>query len=192
MKTEKITFRLKGLAPLLVHNPQLSDPLNYWTKKIKAISSKRKKVEADHEEMAHLEFLGSLYLDDKKRICIPTRFVEAALINAAKKSRMGKTYKSVVFTNQDYFPIEYEGPQDPEKLWAEEKYRNQVSLVVQGNRVVRTRPMFTDWAVTVDVYYITEMEVDEKDIIETMKLAGTISGFGDGRPRFGRFSVEVL
>jgi len=43
-----------------MHNGQLADPMNRFTKAIKEITGKRKKSDSDHMEISHLEFLGSL------------------------------------------------------------------------------------------------------------------------------------
>lgn len=48
---------------MLMHNGQLADPSNEWARAIKEISGKRAKTAADYEEMARLEWLGSLYLN---------------------------------------------------------------------------------------------------------------------------------
>ena len=54
-------FRLTSVAPLLMHNGQLSDPLNPWAQAIKRITDKRKKTLADLEEVGRLEWYGGLY-----------------------------------------------------------------------------------------------------------------------------------
>ena len=72
---KELKFRITGVAPLLFHNGQLADPINPHTRSIAELTSKRKKVEADHAEIARREFLGSLYLMDGEP-CIPGEMIE--------------------------------------------------------------------------------------------------------------------
>ncbi len=59
MKDLKLKFT--SVSPLVMHNGELANPFNEFTQKIKKISSKRGKTEADMKEMARLEFHGGLY-----------------------------------------------------------------------------------------------------------------------------------
>jgi len=75
-----------------MHNGQLADPSNWYSRAIKAISGKRGKTEADYQEMARLEWMGSLYLAQGVP-CIPGYVLEATLIGrggAARKEKMGR------------------------------------------------------------------------------------------------------
>ncbi len=58
---QKIKVRLTGLGGMLMHNvDELANPMSELCKAMKKITGKRKKVDADHEELARLEFVGSL------------------------------------------------------------------------------------------------------------------------------------
>ena len=52
-----------GGSPLVMHNERLADPLDEYVRDIAKLSRKRQKTEADHLEIARLEFLGGLYLN---------------------------------------------------------------------------------------------------------------------------------
>jgi hypothetical protein len=82
---KRLRLHLVGVAPLIMHNGALSDPLNQYSKAIKRISSKRHKVDSDYEEMARLEYHGGLYLH-QGRPCIPGFVVEAALVRGGRRS----------------------------------------------------------------------------------------------------------
>ncbi len=45
----RVSINLLGTTPLLVHNVQLADPDNTFTKEIAAITSKRKKTPEDRQ-----------------------------------------------------------------------------------------------------------------------------------------------
>lgn len=190
---EQIKFRLTSAAPLLMHNAQLVDPLNKWTKEIKRISGKRKKVEADHAELARIEYLGSLYMMKDKtglRPCLPSPMVEACLLGAARTQKRGKQVQAGIVVMEDS-ALEYEGPTSADDLAASTEFALRSPVKVAQARVMRTRPMFRTWAATVVVNYHAS-DLDKDTIIDLMRIAGEIIGLGDWRPKFGRFNSDVM
>ena len=193
LKSKK--YRLKGVknCPFLSHNGQLAHPLNPYAKAIREISGKRKKVDADHEEMAHLEFLGSLYLDEKQEPCIPDYVIRGMLLGkggAARKQRLGKDAELGILITGN-FPLEYEGPRNAEKLWKDGGFRFDSLERIQNSKVARTRPIFHQWSSTVEVQYNDDyINGDTVDLL--MIKAGNECGIGDRHPTFGRFTVETM
>lgn len=185
MAHKTLKFKIAGVSPLITHNGQLADPLNEFSRAIKRISSKRPKTDADHEEIARLEWYGSLYLDGGKP-CLPGHVLEAALANAAKASKRGKLAQAGVICPSNY-PIHYKGEADIDTLWAGGKHKF-VAIVRVGNaRVVRTRPMFEDWSCEFDVIYDPDV-VNDRDVREFVKIAGD-KGLCEWRPKYGRYEV---
>jgi len=187
MKMKEFTFRAIHVAPLICHNGQTADPLNEFAKKLKVVSGKRKKTDADYETMAKIEFFAGLYMG-KKGPCLPGEMIEAALVNAGKLKRIGKDVIRAVWCN-DNPVLEYEGPRDPEAMYKDGRFTFKAGVRVQRNRVVRTRPRFDEWACNVTILY-DEETLNLDAVKELVKLAGESIGFGDWRPKFGRFSVE--
>lgn len=186
----QVTLRLQGVTPLIVHNGQLADPLNRFTKAIKAVSGKRKKVDADLEELARLEFLGSLYLKNSQP-CMTSECLEALLISGAKKIKMGTQARSAMFIEESPM-IEYDGPKNPDEMWLDERFRLTAGVKLNGKvRVMRTRPKFDDWSITFTVHYLDDL-LDKRNLVEFAKIAGIQVGLCDWRPKFGRFVVEVI
>ena len=183
-------YRLTGEAPLKMHNGQLADPFNFYAKEMKKISSKRGKTEADYMVMAHLEFLGGLYLDKKNEVIIPGNVVEAMLKKGATAQKLGKVFSSAVFCEKDSL-LEYKGPREPEKLWEDVSFRDSSGVRIGPSRIMRMRPIFDKWAVEVEVMFIPEM-VNEDQLDQTIDRAGLIVGLCDHRPRYGRFTVKKL
>lgn len=143
MKT--ISFRLTSVSPLLMHNAQLADPLNKFARELKRILSKRKKTDADHEEVARLEFLGGFYaaqFGNELHAAIPGTMVEATLVNAAKTLKMGRQARSGIIVRNDSKLI-YKGPADPNELYRT-GFVLRVPARVGTSRVMRTRPCFRD------------------------------------------------
>jgi len=186
---EKLSFKIRGMSPLIMHNGQLADPANEWTRAVKEISGKRKKTDADYEEMARLEWMGSLYLHNGEP-CIPGYVLEGALIGkggAARKQRMGKQAAAGLYVTQNFL-LDYEGPRGPKELWELPEFQLRVPVVIKTSRVIRTRPIFEKWACSVEVEVDTDL-VNIDDVKLWMEIAGREVGLMDWRPKFGRFEV---
>lgn len=186
MEYKRLAFKIRGVSPLVMHNGQLADPLNKQSKEMRKISGKRKKTEADFEQLAKLEWFGSLYLHDGTP-CIPGEVIEAGFIEASRKSRRGQQAKAGIVSD-GFWSLEYGGSKNPTELWEDEGYRLVAGVRIQKNRVMRTRPIFREWAATVNLDYLPD-QLNKDEVIETMGILGRIVGLGDWRPRFGRFEV---
>lgn len=187
MAHKSLTFKIVGASPLLMHNGQLADPLNSFSRKMKEVSGKRMKTDADFEELARLEWHGSLYLSNGKP-CIPGYVLEATLIDAARKRKRGKQAQAGIICPDNYDLI-YDGGAPIEQLWVNPDYRLTVGARIQRNRIMRTRPKFNEWSAKIEVRYDPLM-LNEGEIKQIVQLAGEEVGLMDWRPKFGRFSIE--
>lgn len=187
MATRTLSYHLSSTSPLLLHNGQLVDPLNKWSKAMKSISSKRKKTDADLEELARLEFLGSLYLTANGP-AIPVNNVMAMVIAAAKKHREGDLAKTGVIVD-DHAVLEYDGPRTPDDMWKDERFRDSRPVRVGQARVIRTRPVFENWSTTITLTIDDEI-VNPSRVDDWMNTAGRIVGFCELRPIMGRFTAK--
>jgi hypothetical protein len=183
---KSLSLKITGVCPLLMHNGQLADPLNNFAREMRRISGKRDKTEADYEELARLEFLGSLYLKGGEP-CIPGEMVEAAFVVAAKKKKRGNQAKAGVLCDAMY-PLQYVGPRDPQELLKDPRFRLSTGVRVQRNRVIRTRPRFEDWWAEIEIKFMPSL-LNEREVRDIAELVGQVVGLGDWRPRFGRFAV---
>lgn len=184
-----LDLTLTGVAPLLMHNGLLADPLNPLAMAIKEVSGRRQKSHADHEELGRLEHLGGLWLDEHSCPCIPGEALEACITDGARKSREGKAATAAVLCEGN-FAVVHGGPTTPDALWADPAYRLRVPARVGQVRVMRTRPIFRNWAAPVRVALNTDL-VNEAQVLKWLRVAGDQVGLGDWRPKFGRFTVEV-
>jgi len=160
---------------------------------MKAITSNRKKTDADIDELARLEFMGGLYLNKYKRVILPKHVVEACLIGrggAARKEKSGQAAAAGLFVPDDAL-LEYDGPEDPEELWKDERFVFEAMVKVQTSKVARTRPIFDEWSAYISILYNEDL-LNESQIIRWMDVAGAEVGLCDWRPRYGRFDVELL
>lgn len=189
MSYSNLRLTLTGEAPLIMANGQLADPLNPIAQLLRQVAGKRYKTDADHEKIAEIEFLGSLWLDDR-RPCIPSEAVEAAFVEAARRRRLGRAARAGLICPANA-PLQYEGPKNPEELWQCPEFRLRVPVRVQTSRVMRTRPMFRDWSATVELSFLPTL-LNSREVIELLQLAGEQIGLGGWRPRFGRFAVAEV
>lgn len=184
---QSLQFRITGVSPLLMHNGQLVDPLNPHSRSIAEITKKRKKTDADHEEVSRREFFGSLYVSNGQP-CIPAEMIEAALIKGAMKEKRGPAAKAGIIVENNA-NLEYDGPRDPSELWSEPRFRLRVAARIGQQKVMRTRPRFDPWSAEIFIKYLTSL-VNHGEVRDWLATAGEQIGIGDWRPRFGRFSVS--
>lgn len=184
---ETCDFKIQGVSPLIIHSSQLSDPLNAHTKSIAEISGKRKKTEADHIELGHREFLGSMYLLPSGAPCIPSQNIERMFRDAAAKSKQGKQVQAGLLVTDDV-PIIYKGPKDVQALWDSGKFAFRASAKIGQQRVMRTRPCFQEWQLEFSVI-VDETQLSLSQVMEFLVLGGRTVGLGDWRPKHGRFDV---
>jgi hypothetical protein len=201
--TVKVTLHLDGRAAaggsaLIMHNERLADPLDPFTRAIAAISKKRGKTEADHQEIGRLEFFGGLYADPMitpdnliGTPCLPAWNVLRCLQDGARRHKRGADVLRGIYPIGDTATLIYDGPPNPEGLWVSGEFSLRKTVGVQRARTVRTRPVFTDWQARLDV----EVDATVWDL-HTLRVcwrdAGTYSGIGDMRPVYGRFVATVV
>jgi hypothetical protein len=187
---EKIKVRFEGITPLIMHNIQLANPLNPIAKAMKEISKKKKKTDTDYEALAKLEFQGGLYLDNALEPCLPGYVIEGALNAAARTQRQGKDAQRGILCDGN-FALEYDGPREADALWEDERFRFVQAVRVQSARVMRTRPVFPNWAAIIDIQFRPDV-LNKTDILKIVDIAGSDIGLLDWRPKYGRFTAEVI
>ena len=65
-------------------------------------------------------------------------------------------------------------------------------VVVQRQRIMRTRPIFNEWSVTVELSFDTRV-ITRDSLLEYAEDAGMYCGLLDGRSKsMGRFEVKVI
>lgn len=191
MQTMKMKWT--GIRPLVMHNGLLADPANEYTKAIKAITSKgsKKMTDADHEERNRLEWEGGLYWNDELGAVIPSDNIERCIQLGAQKSRIGKDVQAVVFCIEPEIPIQYDGPRDKKKLY-QDRFILTKGVRVTTSRIIRVRPRFpVGWSLNVEVEF-DETIVNPKNLLKACIDSGALVGLGDWRPKYGRFTVDLV
>ena len=119
-----LKFRFESVSPLLQHDDKMANPFNDYTKRMKAISSKRKKTDDDLMEMARIEWMASLCHTERKGYYMKAECIEAAMLAAAKDKKLGKAFQAAVSVPDDpVFHFEHESL-PPEELFRMDAYRD--------------------------------------------------------------------
>lgn len=179
---------------MVMHNPRLSDPLDKWARLVAEISSKRKKTDDDHQELSRREWFGGLYLNGEDKIIMPSQNLERMIRDAATASRMGKAVQSgCIVPSFEGSLINFPGCRKSiEDLWEGGEHQLRASVSVNRRRVMRTRPMISDWSLEFTVNYDPDIIKSAKDLDGFVELAGRTVGLCDWRPKYGRFEMEVV
>lgn len=184
-----MTVRYTGTKELLMHNERLANPIDPIVQEMKALTAKRKKTDADHREIAEVEFRGGLYFDDKLGPVIPDRVIRASLIEGARKLKLGREVTENVLVMEAMTPLEYDGPRTVAGLW-QKKFYDQRMVGNQKVRVLRTRPKFpVGWSILVRLQFDNDA-FDERNLIAVIKRSESL-GLCDYRPLYGTFSSTV-
>ncbi len=157
---------------------------------MKKLTSKRDKTIADLEQLAKLEFIGGLYVDKELGIILPADVIEAALNGGARKFKEGMKAKSGMYITE-HSKLIFDGPQEPEEMFADGRFTFQKMVKIKQNRILRTRPKFDEWSTRVIVSYENTI-IDLEQIVKWFTPASQIVGFCDWRPRYGRFEFEMI
>lgn len=176
---------------LIQHNGQTADPLNKYTKAMKTITSDRalKKTDEGIAELMKIEFEAGLYLNAKKQVIIPSRILEAHIAEAARKTKEGKSALAGMFVDTDAILAYDGGPLTVKELIASDEHRLTVGVGVNNARIMRTRPLFSNWSATFDVSVLSEM-AGSKTLETWITNGGKFVGIGDYRPRYGRYEIQ--
>ena len=190
MGYEVLTVRIQGLTPAIMHNGQLADPMNEWTRAIKVITSKtaKKRTDADFEELIRLEWYGGLYVDENGAPCWPGENIESMIKSGARTQAKGKEVEKGLLCIGNW-PLIYDGPKTADGLWKlDPKFRITRPAKVNQSKIMRTRPIFPEWALTFDLQW--NADYFGRDQLEHwLAVAGTDIGLSDWRPKYGRYEV---
>lgn len=178
-----------GGSALVMHHERLADPLDDFTRSIGAISKKRNKTEADHMEIARLEFLGGMYTNGNGP-CLPAWNILRCLQDGAKRHKRGADVLRGVYPLTDHADVLYKGPRDPDEMWKDGSFALRKTVGVQRARTMRTRPIFMDWQAELSIE-VDPVVFDLDTLQNVWREAGIYAGLGEMRPVYGRFLATL-
>lgn len=208
MSTDSKTFTIKGIGPMLMHCGQTSDPLNQFAKAMKKQSAKRSKTDDDLAALSMLEWWAGLYTDktltvddagmvgvpDGTGLILPAHVLDSCMREGARKIKAGKLISAGVIVEG---PAKFKAAGVKSLVTASqsEQFHFRCAVKIGTSKVMRTRPIFQEWAATFSICMDTEV-VDLEVVRQSLEAAGRLVGVGDWRPgapkggSYGRFTVE--
>jgi hypothetical protein len=189
---ETVTYRLTGTCPLLMHNERLANPFDPIVREMKKITAKKnKKTDEDTEALYRLEWEGGLYFDEKLGPYLPGWNIHKAIVEAAKLTRHGKDIDRGVQVMDGKAKLLYDGPRKVEAMFNDGRFIDVRGVKVGKAKPMRARPKFEAWACEFTVAVDTAT-INVEEVTRIINDAGSKTGIGDFRQRYGRFTAEVV
>lgn len=193
----KATVQIRGVTPLLIHNGRTASPLDAYAKKMKAITSKRKKTEEDIRDLLMIQWEASLYWDKEIGLYMPVENILACILKACKKHKMGPQVSGFVFDEAIGFPIMTNNHDNFDALKADEENKFIKTVTVQRAKTLSCRAIFNAWEITfefsIDEGMITFDEV--KTVLQTMSQRVGLGVWTPSHPKpgnFGKFLIKKI
>ena len=188
--------KIKGIRPLIQHNGAAGLDTRSPANLEKAeITRKRgsNRTATDDERLRELDCQTSLWLDASGAATVPPGAIRAMIETAARKLKQGPQVREGMIVEEvlsfDYDRKKYGST--VEELGKKSQFTTAV--VVQRNRILRTRAKFDEWALTF-VLDTDEELVDLAQLEAWLDIGGRRIGLGDWRPEksgdYGRFEVK--
>lgn len=188
---KKLHVTLNGTTPLIMHSPKCVNPLHPLAKQMKALTSKKKKTEADLEAISDLEWEAGAYWDDNIGLYIPNECLAATFLEGAKMNKNGSTFQKYVQVVDSIAPLDIGEVQNYKKMKVDPRFRDVRSVVVSRARVIRTRPRFNTWRCKFDIMYV-EDKIDLDVISLAIENAGNYVGLCEMRKLgYGRYAAAI-
>lgn len=194
----KLTLQLTGIRPMLMHNARLANPIDPYTRRVKELTSKRKKTDEDLILLMQAEARGSAYETTDNLLGLPTVNVWRCLYDAAKAFKRGEDIKRAVSHDPVVEPLLIPGKRsgswvevDVDKYLADGTKIDYRSVKVTTSRVMRSRPVIMEWRST-HTFEVLDDIIDARDLPQIIERAGRVGGMCDYRPIYGTFTTEIL
>lgn len=196
MSIRELTYTIKGIAPLLMANPQTVDRFNPIARAMAAINAKgKRRTDDDYMEMRDLEMRAKIYWDDDLGIYVPTTWMTSALCKISfTQAKISKdNIRGGVFATTQKIALNYKGKRaikGAEDIVKNGDFRH-IMLLKQGQvKIAKTAPIFHEWSFTGGLEYDDKV-IDPDTLKHLINHAAHYGGFGDFRPTFGRAEAEV-
>ena len=188
---KKLHVTLNGTTPLIMHSPKCVNPLHPIAKQMKALTSKKKKSEADLEMISDLEWEAGVYWDDNIGLVIPNECLAATFLEGAKMNKNGSAFQKYVQVVDSLAALDIGEVQNYQKMKVDPRFRDVRSVCVMRARVIRTRPRFNTWRCEFDIMY-DENKIDTDVIALAVENAGNYVGLCEMRKLgYGRFAARI-
>lgn len=188
----KLTLELTGTKPMLQRNGRLANPIDEYTRRLAALTGKRKKTDEDLIDIMQVEARGSCWETPEGLLGIPTAAVWRCIYDAAKAFKRGEDIKRALSFTDTTEPLLIDGDYiSCDDFLSKSENLDYRPVKVQGRKTMRARPVVKEgWKATFHFDLLTDV-IDPRDIAPILERAGRLVGLGDWRPIYGTFSAEV-
>ena len=192
-----IRIKLRGTTPLVMHcGIRGLDTRSPLSREISEIAKKRgtNRTQADDDRLAELECQKSLWLNSQGAVTIPERVIRANIEAGARKLKQGPLVREglIVVETRFIYDTKVYG-KTIEEIGKSAIF--QAPVVVQRNRILRTRAKFDTWECDATIEIDPEL-VDKEMLTTWFDIAGRRIGIGDWRPEksghYGRYEMNEL
>lgn len=188
----QITIELTGTKSMIMHNGQLANPLNGYTRALKAITGKRKKTDDDLMEIMRIESRASAYETPTGTLGLPTQNVWRCIYDASKSFKLGEDIKRSLISSPVIEPVLFQGSEiDVDIYLKDPDHILYVPVVVQRSRTMRARLIMPEWKTT-HTFDLLEDVIDVRNLEPVLNRAGRLQGIGDWRPMYGTFDWKFV
>lgn len=190
---QSIKFKMTGVCPLMLNNPQTVNPMNVYAKELKTLTSKRSKTDDDQNEIFHLKFLASCYVNNKGQYIIPANMISKSFEAGAKENKLGAKFQRSVFVFNDALLKFDENGCTPEELWKDfaDKYVDIRPVGIQKSKIVTARMIIPEWSLEGELFF-DESQLNKSEVWLAMTNAGLRYGIGTYRQCYGRYKIEEV
>ena len=114
----RLDLTLEATTTLLMHNVQLGDPDNEYTRSIAKLNALKSKItDEQRAERDYLKWRGGLYYDDEVGPFLPGANLFRSIQQAASLTSNGKDIERGLNVLTDVAPLQYPGPRDIPGMW---------------------------------------------------------------------------
>lgn len=185
MTIELYDFHIRGLSPLLMHNPASMLVVDEKANKATTRAKKIPPPDVEAEAAAYRNKDGSLYF--------PAIGCKRGVVRAAAGKKIGKQFAprlvmAGLFEVDERMNLYH--PDTKEPLTDYEIFA--ATVIIQKARVIHNRPRLQSWAGTIR-FEINDDFLAPDHVFDLLGQAGLLAGLGDWRPekggRFGRYEA---
>ncbi len=190
---KKLKVSIKGTRDLIMHNGRLANPLDPWTRAVKAVIEKKDKTDKGLIELMRVEARASIYETEKKEVGLPAEIVYASILEAARVRKLGMKIERGVRYDPITEPLFINGKIfNADKFIEDPKNIYYVSVGNRGNRVMRSRPIIKgEWRADYE-FELDQNILNIESFVEILVYAGPYIGLCDRRPLYGTYKGEVI
>lgn len=197
MYIDEMKVEIMGLTPMILHNGRTANPLDPFSKKMKALTSKRNKTEEDIEALLMVQWESSLYWNDDIGLYMPSENLYTAFYKGAKKFKLGSKCSAITFPEPLGYPILTANHTNFTALKADPLNKFIKTVVVQKSKTISCRCILNTWSMKFSLEFETSV-FDANEIKTILANMGQRIGIGVWTPSspkpgtHGKFLIKSM